>query len=164
MNTNLKTTDKIILFIPKKVIEANDYLFVLSFFDDILKDPELIRKFKNQVTIGFDGYDNESKEVFENSQIRNFIQHLTLKFPLWFYFLNLDDHSLGLMMIILCKFEKLHDGWKVRIKPEDFDEVTVHLIKELMKFYKDYNLPEEESIPQIGRILERLARIKDEEK
>ena len=164
METNLKTVDKIVLFIPKKVIEANDYSFVLNIFDDVLKDPELIRKFKNQVTIGFDGYDDDPKEVFEISQIRNYIQHLTLKFSNWFYFLNLGDHSLGLMMVILCKFEKINKSWKIRINPKDFDEVTVHLLKELLKFYENYKLPQEEIIPQIGRILERLTRIKDEEK
>ena len=79
MKTNLKTADKIILFIPKKIIEANDYSFVLKIFDDVLKDPALIRKFKNQVTIGFDGYDDEPKEVFEINEVRNYIQHLSLR-------------------------------------------------------------------------------------
>jgi len=102
METNLNTIDKIVLFIPKKVIEANDCSFVLNIFDDVLKDPRFICKFKNQVTIGFDGYDDNAKEVFEIAAIRNYIQHLTLKFPYWFYFISLDDgHSLRILMLIL---------------------------------------------------------------
>ena len=57
METNLNTVDKIVLFIPRNVIEANDHSFVLNIFDEVFKNPVLIPKFKNQVTIGFDGYD-----------------------------------------------------------------------------------------------------------
>ena len=160
MKTNLKIADKIVLFIPQKVIEANDYSFVLNIFDDVLKDLSLIRKFKNQVTIGFDGYDDEPKEVFEITAIRNYIQQLTLKFPYWFYFINLDDHSLRILMLILCKFDKIHDGWKVKINHEELDTVTAHLLKHLITFYENNSLPEQESVPQIGNIMDRLVKIK----
>jgi len=74
MKTNLKNVDKIVIFIPKKVIGANDYSFVLNIFDDILNAPALIHKFKNQVLIGFYGYDDDPKEVFVFNEIRNYFQ------------------------------------------------------------------------------------------
>jgi len=160
METNLYTADKIILFIPKNVIDANDYSFALNIFDDVLKNPALIRKFKNQVTIGFDGYDDDSKEVFEIIAIRNFIQQLTLEFPFWFYFINLEDHSLRILLLILCKFDKIHDGWKIRINHDELDTVTHHLLKNLITFYTEYRLPEQESVPQIGKILDCIVKIK----
>ncbi len=88
MKTNLKTVDKIDLFISKKVIEANDYSFVLNIFDHVLNVPALVRKFKNQVSIGFDGYDDDPKEVFEFNEIRNYIQRpkhraMLYKRPVW---------------------------------------------------------------------------------
>jgi hypothetical protein len=112
MSKSLQNTDKIVLFIPRSAVDENDYSFVLDIFKPVLKEPKLIRKFKNQVTIGFDGYDHDPKEVFEITAIRNYIQHLTTKFPYWFYSLSLEDHSLWTMMLILCKFEKVHDGWQ----------------------------------------------------
>jgi hypothetical protein len=160
MKTNLKTADKIILFIPKKIIEANDYSFVLKIFDDVLKDPALIRKFKNQVTIGFDGYDDEPKEVFEINEVRNYIQHLTTKFPYWFYFLSLDDHSLWMTMLILCKFEKVHGGWQARISRREMNVVLTYLHKHWFEFYEKYGLPKREMTPQAKKINKYMEEFK----
>lgn len=160
MENKLTSVDKIVLFIPKRIIEANDYSFVLNIFTDVLKDPALIRKFKNQVTIGFDGYDDDPKEVFEITEIRNYIQQLTLKFPYWFYFTNLEDHSFRDLILILCKFDKIHDGWKIKLNHEELDTITVHLLKHLITFYEENRLPEQESVQQIGKIMDCLVKIK----
>ena len=158
MENNLNTVDKIVLFIPRNVIEANDHSFVLNIFDEVFRNPALIPKFKNQVTIGFDGYDNDPKEVFEITAVRNYIQQLTTKFPYWLYFLSLDDHSLQIMMLILCKFEKVHDGWKVKLYEEDFDKVLTYLHVNLTQLYDKFSLPRGEIIPLISKVADYLEK------
>ena len=62
------------------------------------------------------------------------------------------------MMLILCKFEKVHDGWKVKLNKDDFYKAEIVLHVNLTKFYEKYNLPRSEIIPLIQDIAKYLKK------
>jgi len=149
----------IVLVIPKVIIESKNYSFFLNAFERVLKDKELTRKFKNRLSIRFDGFEGESKKEFEINSIRSYMQHLTQKFPYWYYFLSMEDDSMWSMMLILCKFEKIH-GWQAKISRQEFLTVSMYLLEHLHKFYEQYALPKRELIPLVKRITQYFAEFK----
>ena len=57
-------------------------------------------KFCERVDIGVAGYDDDSRELYEIPEVRDFIHRLDEEFPYWLYFLS--KRRLGLMFILSC--------------------------------------------------------------
>ncbi len=143
INPILNHFDNIVFFIPKEIIEKKDYSFVLSKMDELSKDEFSIRKFKNAISLGFDGYDSDQREVYEIIEIRSYINQVTNEFPYWFYFFNLNDHSLWIIMLALCRYEKSGPG-KAEINKVDFGRMMAFLFNKLNSFYLEHGLAESE--------------------
>lgn len=150
--------NKIVLVIPRIIVEAKNYLFVLTFFDGVCKDKKVIRELKNKLTIRFDGFEAESKKIFEITSVRNYIQQLTHKFAYWYYFLS--DESLWTIMLMLLKFKQT-DPMRAEISRRDFHIVSTFLLRNLIKFYSDHGLPESQIKPQRRRIEKYISKIKE---
>ena len=143
ISPNPNDFDCIVIFIPKSVIEQQDLDFTLSGLENLLVDDETIRKSKGKVVIGFDGYDDDTRELYEIDEVRDYIQALTLKFPYWFYFCNTNDHSLWIILLAHCKFRKSGPGI-ANIVNKDAEEIYSALLASLLNFYKKHNIDESE--------------------
>ena len=150
--------NKIVFVIPRIIVEAKNYVFVLTFFNGVCKEKKLIRELENKLTIRFEGFDTESKKIFEINSVRNYIQQLTHKFPYWYYFLS--DESLWTIMLMLFKFKQT-DSMRAEISRRDFHIVSTFLLRNLFKFYADHGLPESQIKPQRKRIEKYISKIKE---
>ena len=86
ISPNPNDFDCIVIFIPKSVIEQQDLDFTLSGLENLLVDDETIRKSKGKVVIGFDVYDDDTWELYEIDEVRDYIKALTLKIRIGFIF------------------------------------------------------------------------------
>jgi len=142
ISTELKDFDCIVILIPKSVIEQQDLDFTLSGLDKLLVDEETIRKSKNKLTVGFDGYDDDPREVYEVDEIRDYLQTLTKRFPYWYYFCSKSDHSLWVILLAHCRFRKFGPG-AAKVDTEDFRQIMTSLFINLNEFFEKYNLGED---------------------
>lgn len=131
--------DCIVFLIPKSVVEEQDLDFMLSGLQKLIKNEETIRKSKNKVTIGFDGYDDDPREVYDIDEIRSYIQDVSLKFPYWFYFCNTKDHSLWIILLAHCRFRKFGPG-VAKVLNEDAKKTYNVFLANLINFYEEHNL------------------------
>jgi hypothetical protein len=70
-----------------------------------------------KIDLAFHGYDDDSRELFENPDVRNSVFKLDDAFPYWFYFLSKNDR--GLQGLILCFMPPyLTEAAKQQIFPE----------------------------------------------
>lgn len=139
--TNPNDFDAIVILVPRRVVEDLDLDFMLISLQDLTKDIETIRKSKNKVTIGFDGFDDDPREAFEIHEIRDYLKALTIKFPYWFYFCSKCDHTLWVLLLSQCRYKKYGPGG-AKVEIEDLKEMMKFLFINLNDFYEKYNLSE----------------------
>jgi len=145
ISTNPKDFDCIVIFIPKSVVEQQDLDFTISGLEKLLVDEETIRKSKNKLTVGFDGYDDDPRELYEIDEVRDYIQSITVKFPYWFYFCSTRDHSLWIILLAHCRLRKFGPG-AAKIETDDAAKIMSYLFSNLNDFYRKHSLDESELV------------------
>ncbi|MBN1548330.1 MAG: hypothetical protein JW902_16895 [Syntrophaceae bacterium] len=118
-------TELLVLNGSRKEVDAADITGALASLEKLL-EPEAVRRFKGRLIFGIDGYDEDPRELFEIPKVRYWIQQIGLKFPYWFYFMNLGPAStLKLIAFSICKYEKVPGG-KI-IPPKELQKfLTLH--------------------------------------
>lgn len=94
--------DYLNIAIDKEDIENNNIGKYLDMLDPLYPNIPLANKFCEKVSLFIDGYDNDSRELWEIPEVRKFAKSLNEKFHYWFYFL--DKNTSSLMWITLALF------------------------------------------------------------
>jgi hypothetical protein len=90
----------LVIVISREEVERQDLSGPLSVLKSLLKSRESIRGNMTNVDIAFSGYDSTSRELFEISQVRDYVQSLDAQFCYWLYFLSRS--FMGLQCLALC--------------------------------------------------------------
>jgi len=136
-----KGVDFISFIIPRYQIEARNIDFARSFFISICDDSDKLLSFQGRISLGFEGYDDDPRELFEIEEVRTYIKHLTTVFPYWLYFINRVDSNLKILLLSLCRYTKKAPGL-AKIHSQDSASMLSFLFKSLNKFCKDLKIPE----------------------
>lgn len=97
---NQRDIGPLVIVISREEVERQDLSGPLSVLKSLIKSRESIRGNMTNVDIGFSGYDSTSRELFEISQVRDYVQSLDAQFCFWLYFLSRS--FLGLQCLALC--------------------------------------------------------------
>jgi hypothetical protein len=92
--------DTILVTVSRDEVVTGDVSGALSALRRFIEEPEIARQMFERVDVAFHGYDQDSRELFEIPDVRNFVYKLDNDFPFWLFFLN--KHCLGLQAISLC--------------------------------------------------------------
>src|SRR4030095_4411771 len=92
--------------------------------ESVLYDAETVRMFRGRVDISFDGYDNDSRELYEIPEVRRYLATLDSKFSYWFYFLSTSNETLKMIALCLCRTRKITAGLAFP-EPHDFQEFLI---------------------------------------
>jgi hypothetical protein len=93
-------TDFLNVVISREEIETGNLEQSLRTLNQLLLDKETISHFFERVDIGFSGYDDDPRELWDIPEVKQFVQNLDCKFPYWFYFLS--KFGSGLKVITFC--------------------------------------------------------------
>ena len=92
---------KITLYIPRKTVEDNEYLPFLLGLCTVL-DQAPITAFEGSMTITFEGYEDDPRELFEIPEVCKFMRNLDNQFPYWSYLADLETDTLETITKLLC--------------------------------------------------------------
>lgn len=94
LNEILKKGNNRILFrIPKEEVLENKFEFITDALKRIQNTPELILHLKSRVDISFDEYEDDPRELFEISEVKNWIIKLFKKSNCFPYLFAMDEAS-----------------------------------------------------------------------
>ena len=96
--------------VSRSDVESNDVSATLQTLSAVLDDATTVRRFQGRVSVSFDGFNEDRREIYEIPEIRRFCTGLDAHFPYWLYFLSTEDSSLKIMTFCLCKVEKKGPG------------------------------------------------------
>jgi len=81
-------------------VESRDISSVVEVLNSCLSSAERALSFFEKLDVAFHGYNDDTREVFEIPEIREYVSLLDQKFPYWLFFLT--KSGLGLQAIALC--------------------------------------------------------------
>ena len=114
--------DPLVVGVSRAEVNAMDTSSTITVLERLIESPITARKFVERVDIAFDGYNHTSQELFEITEVRNFVYQLDEQFPFWLFFLS--KRHLGLQCILLCFLPPfLTDDARARIYPERLNKL-----------------------------------------
>lgn len=90
----------VIVTISRNEVIAGDVSAATSVLAGLTKTPDTARSMFERVDVSFHGYDQDTRELFEIPEVRDFVYKLDDVFPFWLFFLS--KQNLGLQAIALC--------------------------------------------------------------
>jgi hypothetical protein len=96
--------------IPHGNVQACDTTTVLNALNSFLETRERVVWGRGRITLIFEGFDDDPRDVRNIPEIRRYIEKLDEQFPYWFYFADLDAHTLNVLALCLCPVIKVGNG------------------------------------------------------
>ena len=114
-----------VIIVSKEEILNGETSEIINIFESMLSSKDNVRKLKENVDIAFSGYDEDTRELFEIDQVRDFVFKLDEKFPYWLYFLS--KRHLGLQCILFCMLPPyLTEEGKAKIFPQKIEALLIN--------------------------------------
>jgi hypothetical protein len=106
------------IVVNRQDVQTSDVNPTLKILNRFLQDRETVVRFRGQLDLSFEGYDEDERELHEIDAVRRFVADLDRKFPFWFYFLNLRSDALAAIFLCLCRYSRESDRMLVPDKAE----------------------------------------------
>jgi hypothetical protein len=135
--------DFLAVVVDRRDVERSDVDPTLKVLWRLLQDRETVVRFRGRIDLGFAGYDDDVRELYQIDEVRNFLGHLDKKFPFWFYFLNLLNGTLVMILLSQCQYSRNSDGMFV-IDPIDQEKFFVEHGRAVTWLFDTYSLDEKE--------------------
>ena len=91
-------SEPVVLMISRREVEAADLDSVLSRLKVFLATREDAWRYRGQMTLVVDGYNNDPRELVDIPEVRALLRGLETEWPYWAYFFNQVDDSIKLLL------------------------------------------------------------------
>ena len=122
-------------------------------------DDDLSRRLEASVFLVIDGYESDSRELYEIPECVRFFRALTNEWPYWFHFLERDNGSLVIAMRLLVEVESVRGSnslERAAIIAEGLDSALMQLFTGLNGFQERIGLDESHTEAATDQILKAL--------
>jgi len=143
MNTRFRpaVSEPIFLVFSREQIMAMDLHEPLQVLRQLAGNPEKAVAACGRISVVIDGYNADSRELFEIPEVRRYIQQLDALWPYWFFFLSQADDSIKVIESCLCDCIEVVPG-VTSIDTEQLNECLTRHFSALNSYCKAINLPE----------------------
>jgi len=90
----------LIIVVSKKEVLERNIQPALDILKSLMETPEIAAKYKENVEITFQGYNDKISELCKSKPVREYVNLLDNEFPFWFFFLSKE--YLGLQNMVHC--------------------------------------------------------------
>lgn len=111
--------------VKNKSIKQQDISGVLKFAQLFTSTKQNAWNTCGGVSLVFDGYCSDPRELWEISEVRAYVKKLTTAWPSWMFFLDGSRHSLVVLFMCLCAMERTDNPNKQRVVNLPHDLLSV---------------------------------------
>jgi hypothetical protein len=90
--------EPVVLLISRREVEQADLASVLSRLKVFLATREDAWRYRGQMTLVVDGYNDDPRELVDIAEVRALLRGLEAEWPYWAYFFNQVDDSIKLLL------------------------------------------------------------------
>lgn len=134
-------SEPIFLVFSREQILTMDLQEPLAVLRQLAGNPEKAVVACGRISLVFDGYDTDPRELFEIPEVRRYIQQLDALWPYWFYFLSQADDSIKIIESCLCDSIEVVPG-VTSIDTEQLNNCLTRHFSALNSYCEALNLPE----------------------
>ena len=91
-------TEPVVLMISRREVEAGDIASVLSRLRPFLATREEAWRYRGQMTLVVDGYNDDPRKLVDIPAVRSILRQLEAGWPSWAYFFNQMEDSIKLLL------------------------------------------------------------------
>ena len=126
----------------------------------LVEDRETALRFKGNVGVSFQGYDDDPRGVFEILEVREFVAKLNEKWYSWFFFMTKDMviSPLSVIALCLCRYTRSSFGLFIPVV-RDLREFLWFHFGALRGLCEIYDLPKEETEDAVNEVLDYLVKV-----
>ena len=148
--------DLLLIGISREKVESNDISFALSALVELFAKSETVQRMQGKVAILFEGYDDDSREVYEIPEVRRFCATLDQRFPYWLYFLTTWQDNLKVMTFCLVRVNVMgaQIAW---VDPDDLQRFLISHLGAMNTVFDRYSLGEEFKLALTEQVCEYLS-------
>lgn len=150
--------DPVILMIGRAAVVQNDLVAVVSQLRLLSATREDCWLYRGQLSIAFDGYDTDARELIDIPEVRSFVMGLHSAWPYWAFFLNQLDHTINLWVACLCG-DEFPGGGQVQIDVQKLQNLLVHGFECMNELFLKHDFPEKDLLVQSEGLARMLSEI-----
>jgi hypothetical protein len=129
--------------IGRTAVEEEDLASVLGQLRLLSATREDCWLYRGQLSIAFDGYDSDARELIEIPEVRTFVVGLHSAWPYWAFFLNQLDHTINLWVACLCG-DEFAGGGQVQIDVQKLRDLLIHGLNGMNTLFLKHGFPEKD--------------------
>lgn len=111
---------------------------------------------QNQVQLNFNGYADESRELWEVPEIRKFVRLLIKQFPYWIFFLDRDGLTFKIVYLCLVDTQRNDQNTSVIVNEQSVFHDGLNAIG---KLFDGYKFPQQKYEKLAVEIMTRLMEV-----
>lgn len=136
-------TDPVVLMFSRREVEveAGDAGAAVRRLTSLFDTPEAIWRYRGQVALVVDGYNDDPRELVDVPEVRAFLIEFTQQWPYWAFFFNQVDDSIKLLSSCLCASRFLGHG-QIEIDAEKLRRFLLTGFAAMNSIFDDHGFPE----------------------
>ena len=136
-------SEPVVLLISRREVEQGDLPSVLSRLKPLLATREDAWRYRGQMTLVVDGYNDDPRELVDIPEVRALLRGLEAEWPYWAYFFNQVDDSIKLLLSCVAGSRFLGDG-AVEMDGERVAAAMARAFGGINAVFERFNFPEDE--------------------
>ena len=149
-------TDWLRVVVDRTEVEALDVSRTATTLSRVVADRNAVERHRGRVDLAFHGYPNDSRELYDVPEVRDFCAKLDDAFPYWFYFLSTEGVTLGVIACCLCSVTKLRPG-VVSFGPDLLEFLTRHF-GAMNWLFDNFSLDQRYNVEISGQVTEHFGK------
>ena len=149
-------TDWLRVVVDCTEVEALDVSRTAAILSRVVADRNAVERHRGRVDLAFHGYSNDSRELYDVPEVRDFCAKLDDAFPYWFYCLSTEGVTLGVIACCLCSVTKLRPG-VVSFGPDLLEFLTRHF-GAMNWLFDNFSLDQRYNVEISGQVTEYFGR------
>ena len=149
------SSEPVALVISRREVERADLASVLSRLKIFLATREDAWRYRGQMTLVVDGYNDDPRELVDIPEVRSLLSRLEAEWPYWAFFFNQADDSIKLLLSCVAGARYLGRG-AVEMDADLVAAAMARAFGGMNAVFERFNFPEDELEPMSRGFVEVL--------
>ena len=150
-------TEPVVLMLSRREVEAGDPSAAVGRLNFLFNTREAIWRYRGQVALAVDGYNDDPRELVDVPEVRNFLAEFNRQWPYWAFFFNQVDDSIKILALCLCADRCFGHG----LVEVDVDKLKRFLstgFAAMNSIFDDHGFPESELEAMSNGVIEVIGQ------
>lgn len=149
--------EPVIVIISREDVENLDINPTVDVLRSLVERESEPTNIRGRLQLGFHGFDSDSRELWDVSEVRTFVRALDAQFPYWFFLVDLRSETLKLLVFCLCRTSRVLPG-ATAVHPGDLQAFLETHFSAMNQLLDHWRMSEDENEHVTNEIVDYFER------